>query len=117
MLRYIGIFFLAVSIMSCEKEPLECELLEVQASDCWNNTFTSNVEHLIGARQTTFITNSCEPTLPTSNDYDYLYIIYKNDPVTGENEEWYLYTDEYYGDNPQEYYTYFNSNHLIYNPN
>lgn len=109
MLRYIGIFFLAVSIMSCEKEPLE---LEVQA-DCWNNTFTSNIEYLIGARQTSFITNSCEPTLPTSNDYDYLYIIV--DPIS--DEEWYLYTDEYYGDNPVQYYTYFNSNHLIYNPN
>jgi len=30
MLRYITIFFIAVSMMSCEKEPLECELVEVQ---------------------------------------------------------------------------------------
>lgn len=30
MLRYISIFLLVVSIMSCEKEPLECELIGVQ---------------------------------------------------------------------------------------
>lgn len=71
MIRYITIFFLAISLMSCEKEPLSECIIEVQESNL-----------------VTIFTQEYSTTYSTSGNIYYEYYSWGSDLMAFYNDQW-----------------------------
>jgi len=104
---FIGLC-LTIAFTSCQKEELELiepEIVEI----CWNNLYSDDTKEYYIVDQASFISNDCEPALPISSDYLYVYNI-----VFDGNLELVLYTNVQY---PAGNWINPESNHLILNQN
>jgi hypothetical protein len=113
MRKIISIFLLAVSSISCEQEP---NVLEEQ-SVCTNELYAPNSEWRVYKIEE-FITNDCEPSLPTAEDYDYLYKVYEEEVNA---DTLYIYSNRYWGNQQHldntPIWSGFSDTDLVYNPN
>ena len=111
MRKIISIFLLAVLSISCEQEPIVLE----EQSVCTNELYPPYNGEWKVYKIEEFITNDCEPSLPTTEEYDYLYKVFDSADTL------YIYSNMYWGnqqhlDNTPIWST-FSDADLIYNPN
>ena len=75
---FIGLC-LTLAFTSCQKEELEIiesEIVDSSTEDCINILYQYNYEvQLVDWTLEDWPTNQCYPLLPTSSDYDYVYIV------------------------------------------